>query len=314
MIVTLPDQDLLDGLLEDSWALPPGLRLRYWDVAAPPAEALAGDAAQVRAVVLPYSSRATALASLADLPALSLVQSLSAGYDDLVGELPPGVPLANGAGLHDASTSELALALVLASLRGLDDAVRDAEQARWHPVRRTGLADRRVLVLGTGGIGAAVAARLRPFEVDVVRVASSARRDDDGVVHGVEDLPDLLPGVDVVVVTLPLTPDTRGLVDAAFLAAMPAHSLLVNVGRGAVVDTAALVAELRAGRLRAALDVVDPEPLPPEHPLWAAPGLILTPHVGGGTDAMRPRALRLLRTQLDRLAAGQQPVNLVDPG
>jgi phosphoglycerate dehydrogenase-like enzyme len=307
-IVTLPDQDLLEGL----GAPPQGLQLRFWDVAAPPAEVLGAEAHRVRAVVLPYSSRATALGSLADLPALALVQSLSAGYDNLVGKLPPAVPFANGGGIHDASTSELALALVLASLRGLDDAVRDQDQARWHPVRRTGLADRRVLVLGTGGVGAAVCARLRPFEVDLVRVAASARTDAEGLVHGVEELPELLPGVDVVVVALPLTEATRGLLDARLLAAMPGQSLLVNVGRGPVVDTDALVAELRAGRLRAALDVVDPEPLPPEHPLWGLPGVIITPHVGGGTDAMRPRALALLRTQLGRLAAGQQPVNLVE--
>jgi len=309
-IVTVPDQDLLDGLAP----VPTGVELRYWDVAAPPATTLGVDAERVRAVVLPYSSRADALRSLADLPRLAWVQTLSAGYDNLAGKLPDGVPLANGAGIHDASTSELAVALVLASLRGIDDAVRDREQARWHPVQRLGLADRRVVVLGAGRIGSAVAARLRPFEVDLLRVASRARVDEEGIVHGVEELPQLLPTVDVVVVVLPLTEATRGLVGAEFLAAMPGQSLLVNVGRGPVVDTGALVAELRAGRLRAALDVVDPEPLPADHPLWGAPGLILTPHVGGGTAAMRPRALALLRTQLERVAAGQEPVNLVDLG
>jgi phosphoglycerate dehydrogenase-like enzyme len=309
-LVTLPDQDLLDGL----GAPPDGLELRLWDVAAPPSEALGDDAARVAAVVLPYSSPASALRSLDQLPALRLVQSLSAGYDNLVGKLPEGVPFANGGGIHDASTSELAVGLVLASLRGLDDALRDQEQARWRPRQHVGLADRRVLVLGTGGIGRAIAARLRPFEVDLVRVASSARTDEEGVVHGADELPALLPEVDVVVVALPLSGSTRGLVDAAFLAAMPGQSLLVNVGRGAVVDTDALVAELRRGRLRAALDVVDPEPLPADHPLWGAPGVIITPHVGGGTAAMRPRALALLRTQLQRLATGAEPVNLVDLG
>lgn len=313
-VVTLPDPDLLEAVVEDGWSPPPGFVLRVWDVASPPAEALGEDVAVVRAVVLPYSSRATALASLADLPGLVLLQTLSAGYDKYVGTVPAGVPFANGAGVHDASTGELAVGLALASLRGLDDAVRDQDQARWRPRQHVGLADRRVLVLGTGGIGTAVAVRLRPFEVDLVRVATTARTDEHGVVHGVDELPGLLPGVDVVVVAVPLTESTRGMVDAAFLAALPGQSLLVNVGRGAVVDTDALVAELRAGRLRAALDVVEPEPLPPDHPLWGLPGVILTPHVGGGTAAMRPREVTLLRTQLTRLGAGEEPVNLVDVG
>ena len=307
LLVTLPDAEWLD-LVQP---LPDGVRARTWDVSSDPREALGEDADQVRAVVLPYGSPATALAALADLPRLALVQALSAGVDSLVGAVPPGTPLANGAGVHDASTGELAVALALASLRGIDEAVRDAEQARWRPSRRRTLADRRVLLLGTGGIGGAVAARLRPFEVDLVRVASRARTDADGAVHGVKELPALLPSAEVVVVALPLTDATRGIVDAAFLAAMPEDALLVNVGRGALVDTDALLAELQRGRLRAALDVVDPEPLPADHPLWAAPGLLLTPHVGGDTSAMRPRAVALLRTQLERLRDGEEPVNLV---
>ncbi|SDQ74567.1 2-hydroxyacid dehydrogenase [Quadrisphaera sp. DSM 44207] len=307
VLVTLPDQDWLEAV----HPLPPGVSARVWDVDSPPREALGEDAGRVRAVVLPYSRPAGALGSLADLPALSLVQSLSAGVDDLAERLPGGVALANAAGVHDASTAELAVGLALASLRGIDDAVRDAEQASWRPGWHRSLADRRVLVLGAGRIGTAVADRLAPFEVDLVRVASRARTDERGVVHGVEELPQLLPGAEVVVVVLPLTPSTRGLVDAAFLAAMPDGALLVNVGRGPLVDTAALLAELRRHRLRAALDVVDPEPLPGDHPLWGAPGLVLTPHLGGTTSAMRPRAVALLRRQLQRLGAGEEPVNLV---
>jgi phosphoglycerate dehydrogenase-like enzyme len=130
-------------------------------------------------------------------------------------------------------------------------------------------------------------------------------------VHGVDELPELLPEAEVVVIGLPLTDSTRGIVDAAFLAALPDGALLVNVGRGALVDTDALLAELRAERLHAALDVVDPEPLPAEHPLWGAPNLLLTPHVGGATTAMQPRALRLLRAQVERLVAGEEPLNVV---
>ncbi len=309
-IVTLPDAGVLDALAPD---VPNGLELRSWDVTAPPRDVLGDDAARVRAVVMPYSPRPTGLRWLADLPALELVQVLTAGVDGVVGELPDGVPLANGAGVHDASTAEMAVALALASLRGLDDAVREQDRARWRPSARPGLADRRVLLLGVGGVGGAIASRLLSFEVDLVRVASRARMDALGLVHSLDELPSLLPRAEVVVLALPLTDATRGVVDAGFLAAMPEHALLVNVGRGKLVDTGALVAELRRGRLRAALDVVDPEPLPPEHPLWGLPGVIITPHDGGSAASMHPRTLVLLRTQMRRLAAGQQPMNLVDP-
>jgi phosphoglycerate dehydrogenase-like enzyme len=144
-----------------------------------------------------------------------------------------------------------------------------------------------------------------------VRVASRARTDERGVIHAVGELPALLPETEVVVVALPLTEATRGLVDAAFLAALPDGALLVNVGRGPLVDTDALLVELQRRRLRAALDVVDPEPLPADHPLWSAPGLLLTPHTGGMTSAMRPRAVALLRRQFDRLASDGEPVNAV---
>jgi phosphoglycerate dehydrogenase-like enzyme len=239
------------------------------------------------------------------------VQTLSTGYDGLPQQLSPGVALATASGVHDASTAELAVGLMLASLRGIDDAARDMESARGRHQRRSSLADRRVLVLGAGGIGRAIVDRLAAFEVALTRVASTAREDERGRVHAAGELPSLLPGQDVIVLALPLNPATRGLVDAGFLGAMPEASLLVNVGRGAVVDTDALLAELRRHRLRAALDVVEPEPLPADHPLWGAPGLLLTPHVGGDTTAMRPRAVALLRDQLFRLAARSGVRNLV---
>jgi phosphoglycerate dehydrogenase-like enzyme len=313
--------DLLVTLPDTEWAelaapLPQGVRTAVWDVRGHPRDVLGDDADAVRAVVLPYSTAASpeGFAALAELPRLQLVQALSAGVDNLVGALPEGLPLANAAGVHDASTSELAVGLVLASLRGIDAAVKDAEQGRWRPVHRRALADSRVLLLGTGGIGGAIAARLRPFEVDLVRVASHARTDDLGPVHGVGELPDLLPTCDVVVLALPLTDATRGIVDADFLAAMPGQSLLVNVGRGPLVDTGALLAELRKERLHAALDVVDPEPLPQRHPLWGAPNLLLTPHVGGAVEGFPARAYALVRDQLARWAGGEPLINIVENG
>ncbi len=307
-IVTVADQGFLDELEP-----PDGVELRYWGVDVPAREVLGDDAGRVRAVVLPYGSGRLGLEHLSDLPALDLVQSLSAGVDPVVGRLPDGIRLANGAGVHDASTAELAIGLVLSSLRGLDEAVRDQDQARWHPVSRTSLADSRVLLLGVGGIGSAIARRLRPFEVEIIRVGRSSRGDDQGLVHAQDELPALLPHADVVIVSLPLTDSTRGIVDADFLAAMRGQSLLVNVGRGPLVDTGALAAELRTGRLHAALDVTDPEPLPQDHPLWGLPGIIITPHIGGGSSAYRARALALIRAQLRRVARGADPVNEVSP-
>ncbi len=168
-------------------------------------------------------------------------------------------------------------------------------------------ADRRVLVVGYGAIGAAIEARLRAFECEVVRVARTAR---DGV-HAIAELPELLPTADVVILIVPLTSETRGLVDAGFLAAMKQDALLVNLARGAVVVTDDLLAALHDGRVRAALDVTDPEPLPADHPLWDAPGVLISPHAGGASTAMWPRAHRLVREQLARFVAGEPLVNVM---
>lgn len=257
-------------------------------------------------LVLPYMLAAPELRHLDGLP-IGLVQSQTLGYDGVAENLPAGLRYSNAVGVHEASTGELALALVLADLRGIPDAVRDARDGAWNHRRRPGLAGRRVLVVGVGGVGREVITRLEPFGVDLVRVARTAR---DGV-HGVDELPTLLPHADVVILAVPLGDETRGLADAAFLAAMPDGALLVNVARGPVVDTDALLAELTAGRLRAALDVTDPEPLPPGHPLWTAPGLLVTPHLGGDTAAMDGRVDALVREQVRRIQAGEPPAHLV---
>ena len=132
--------------------------------------------------------------------------------------------------------------------------------------------------------------------------------------HGIDEVHDLLPGHDAAVIVIPLTDDTRGLVDARFLAAMPDGALLVNAARGPVVDTDALVRELQTGRLRAAVDVTDPEPLPADHPLWTAPGLLLTPHVGGSVPGGMDRAFRVAVEQISAFARGDAPPNLVEGG
>jgi phosphoglycerate dehydrogenase-like enzyme len=242
-----------------------------------------------------------------ELPRLQVVQTLTAGVDHVRPYVPEGVTLCNARGVHDASTAELAVALTLASLRGVPDFVRAQDERRWAFGTYPALADRTVLVVGYGAIGEAIERRMDGFECTLLRVARTAR---DGVAD-MAALPQMLPVADVVILVVPETTETRGLVDARFLARMRDGALLVNVSRGPVVDTGALLAELTAGRLRAALDVTDPEPLPEDHPLWSAPGLLVSPHVGGATTAFPPRAHALVRDQLKRFAAGEALRNVV---
>jgi len=282
---------------------PGGLRYEVVD----PTEHVPDSVAEVRFYVPPYQVGSRVADVLPRMTGLEVVQTLTAGVDNLRGAVPDGVLLCNGRGIHDTSTAELAVTLVLASLRGVPGFVRDQDRHRWRTGWHPALADRRVLIVGYGAVGEAVERRLAPFEVEVVRVARRAR---DGV-HAIAELPALLPQADVVVLATPLTTETRGLVDDDFLAAMKDGALLVNVARGAVVETAAVVAALHAGRLHYATDVADPEPLPEDHPLWDAPNVLVSPHVGGASSAMWPRAYRLVRDQLHRYAAGQQLVNIM---
>jgi phosphoglycerate dehydrogenase-like enzyme len=258
-----------------------------------------------------YLGDRSALRVMGRMPTLEVVQTLTAGVDGVWAYLPRGVSLHNAAGVHDASTAELAVGLILARLRHLDVFARYQQQAQWAPDNYDALADKTVLILGYGRIGQSIEARLTGFEVEVVRVARTPRDHAGKTVYGHQDLPRLLPAVDVVVVIVPLTEQTIGLVDAAFLAAMKDGALLVNVARGPVVVTADLLAELVSGRLRAALDVTDPEPLPADHPLWHAPGVLITPHVGGNTTAFLPRARRLVAAQLRRWRAGEPLDNVM---
>jgi phosphoglycerate dehydrogenase-like enzyme len=281
---------------------PSGLRYEVVD----PTESVPDSVGEVAFYVPPYRVGPEVAEVMARMPRLEVVQTMTAGIDNIRGAVPDGVTLCTGRGIHDASTAELALTLILASLRGIPGFVRAQDRREWVPEVRPALADRRVLIVGYGAVGAAVEARLLPFEVDVVRVARSAK---DGV-HPISALPDLLPEADVVVLVVPLTDETRGLVDAGFLARIKDGALLVNVARGPVVVTADLVAALHSGRIHAAVDVVDPEPLPPDSALWDAPNLLVSPHVGGASSAMWPRAHRLVRDQLHRFASGEPLVNV----
>ncbi len=285
----------------------PPSSLRYEQV--DPTERVPDSVAEVRFYVPPYAVGPGVAEVMTRMPALEVVQTLTAGVDNLRDAVPEGVTLCRGRGIHETSTAELAVTLALAALRGVPQFVRASDRGDWSPAWRPALADRRVLLVGYGAVGAAVEARLAPFEVTVERVARTPR---DGV-HGFDDLPGLVAEADVVVLLVPLTEETRGLVDADFLARMKRGALLVNLARGAVVVTDDLVAALQSERITAAVDVVDPEPLPSGHPLWEAPGLLLTPHVGGASSAMWPRAHRVVSNQLHRYAAGE-PLDAVVSG
>ena len=251
------------------------------------------------------SPQSTAVMSL--MPRLRVVQALTAGVDALRPNLPPGVVLCNARGAHDAATAEWVVAAILGSLREFPRFAREQAASRWAYQHTDSLAEKTVLIVGYGSIGAAVERRLAGFEVTVQRVARRAR---EGVA-GAERLPELLGGADVVVLLVPSTSTTAGMVDARFLASMKDGSLLVNAARGSVVDTDALLAELSTGRLRAALDVTSPEPLPPGHPLWSAPGVLITPHVAASTPLSLTRVARLVREQAESYMRGDPLRNVI---
>lgn len=281
-----------------------GVEFIRWDMdGPPPVEA-------IDIVVQPYMDGTARLANLAGAT-VRLVQSQSIGYDGVDAVLPRGNVFANATTVHETSTAELTLALILAVQRGIPQFVRAADEGRWAPARLESLADRTVLLLGYGGVGKAIEDRLLPFETNVIRVASRARDDERGPIHGLDELPDLLPKADIVVVGVPLNSNTTGLVDDAFLSAMRDGALLVNIARGPVADTDAILRHAESGRLRFALDVTDPEPLPDGHPLFALPNVLISPHVGGASTAMMPRMARLVREQVERMLRGEEPVNVV---
>ncbi|MER5840465.1 MULTISPECIES: 2-hydroxyacid dehydrogenase [Streptomyces] len=292
--------------------LPKGPRYHFWDGG----REYPADPADCAFYVVPYMRPGdVGVRPLPLMSSVEVVQTLSAGVDHVqpgLRHLGPGVRLCNARGVHEASTAELALALVLASLRGLPDFVRAQDKGEWLGGFRPALADRNVLIVGYGAIGEAIEDRLVPFELArVVRVARSARAAERGPVHPFTELPALLPEADVVILSTPLTEATHHLVDAGFLARMKDGALLVNVARGPVVDTPALLTEVESGRITAALDVTDPEPLPPDHPLWRAPGVLVSPHAGGPTTAFRPRAERLLVNQLNRFVNREELRNVI---
>ena len=283
--------------------LPAGVEADFW----PGGEEFPDSADQVEYVVLPHGVKPAAVRKVGALPRLRVIQILSAGADHILPYVPSHITLCNARGAHTPATAELTVGLIIASLRNFPRFAIAQHEGRWDTTLSDGVAGKRVLIVGYGDIGAAVERRLAGWDVTVERVA---RRPRDGV-HAISELPELLPTADVVVILVPVTEETRQLVNKDFLADMKDGALLVNAARGVIVDTDALLAELTSGRLRAALDVTDPEPLPAGHPLWQAPGLLLTPHVGGAVREVRERGYQVVTGQLARLAAGEPLRNVI---
>jgi phosphoglycerate dehydrogenase-like enzyme len=284
--------------------LPDGFRADLWTGGELPASA-----PEVEIVVPPYGVAEGRLAVLADLPRLRVVQLESVGADWVLPYLPDGVTLCNARGAYDAAVAEWVVATTLAHVRELPRFAAAQRERRWDYANTGSLEGNTVLIVGHGSIGRALETVLKVFGVDVIGVAATAR---DGV-RGADELPELLPRADIVVLLAPATAKTTGMVDAAFLKQMRDGALLVNAARGALVNTDALLAELNSGRLSAALDVTDPEPLPRSHPLWSAPNLILTPHVAGSNGTPMAKAMALAKAQFVRYARGEPLRNVIGP-
>lgn len=281
-----------------------GVRVLVWDGETEPPDGIE----QTEFYLGNYMGGALAAQALERMPKLRVIQLLSAGVEPWLPIVPPGITLCNGRGVHGGSTAELAVAGLLSLLRDLPRYHDDQTAHRWSPRSGDDLDGKRVLILGAGDIGRRIAAAVSVFDADCIFVARTAR---DGV-HGIDELDALLPAAQIVVVSLPHTDETHHLVDARFLAALPDGAILVNIARGAIVDQDALLPELQSRRLHAFLDVTDPEPLAAEHPLWDAPNLVITPHVGGGTSGWRRRGYRLVREQIGRYVRGEPLVNVVN--
>jgi phosphoglycerate dehydrogenase-like enzyme len=284
-----------------------GLDSMRVEVVDPDHGSLPGSASEVEFYVPPFFPGPAAIAAMAQLPRLKVVQTLTAGIDLLRPHVPGGALLCNARGVHDASTAEWVVAAVLASVRQFPYFAAEQAAGRWS-FRFTGcLAGKTVLIVGYGSIGAAVERRLSGFDVRMLRVARTAR---DGVA-AVVGIPDLLPQADVVILLAPVTAQTTGMADAAFLARMKDGALLVNAARGSLLRTDALCAELQSGRLHAALDVTDPEPLEPGHPLWDMPNVLITPHVAASTPVSASTAVSFVREQAQRFLTGQPLENVI---
>jgi len=309
--VSVPSDDVAQALGD----VGAGARVVVWNPAEADAPAAERDTITI-ACLAHYTGGRTVYGRLAQCGNLKVIQIPSAGYEHAAPFVPDGVILANARGVHDSRVAEMTLGLIIAQRRHLPQFLDAQSRGVWEPVWfAKGLADSRALIVGYGSIAEAIATRLRASEVYVEGVARTARVAADGtVVHAVDRLLEVLPTFDIVIVVTPHNDHTDKLFDADALAAMPDGATLVNVGRGKVVDTEALLAELQSHRLHAILDVTDPEPLPQGHPLWTAPQCLIVPHVAGGESLTNQRYTSLVRAQIDALRDGRDVINAVMTG
>ncbi|EPR76735.1 D-3-phosphoglycerate dehydrogenase [Leifsonia rubra CMS 76R] len=298
--IALPDQQMSDRLAPQL----PDINVIVWRASdGPPPQ-------QVDLAVLGYLGSAGELEAYDGMD-VSALQSQSLGYDGVADRLPAGITYCNAVGVHEASTAELAVGMIISEQRGFPEHCANQQTGTWNQHEWPGVAGTTIVIVGAGGVGNQIADALAIFEANVVRVARTNRSDARGAIQSMDALPALLAKADVVALAVPLTEATTGLVDAEFLAAMKPGALLVNVSRGKVVHTDALVAAASAGQVRAALDVTDPEPLPRDHPLWSTRGITITPHIGGYTSAMHGRVDAVVREQARRLLAGEPLAHVV---
>jgi len=268
------------------------------------------DLSEITFYVPTYMGGQPALELTKKMPNLKILQMPNAGYDDAMEYVRDGMTLCNGKSIHDDSTAELAVGLIIASLRGFPDFVRNQDKSDWVHVKNKSINDRKIGIIGFGSIGTTIAKMLSGFAVEIIPFTQSGR---DNTI-AITDLDKHLPTLDVVILILPLTKESKHLFDAKRLSLMKDGALIVNVARGPIVETDALVKELNSGRITAALDVTDPEPLPKDHPLWRAKGVLISPHVGGNTTAFESRARRLIESQLNLLAEGKPLNNIIVAG
>lgn len=268
------------------------------------------DLSQISFYVVPYMSGRKGLEFTSAMTNLETLQVPNAGFDDALEFLKPGVTLCNARGVHDASTAELAVALAISSRRGFYDFAQAQAAGKWANKRYPAFNDSKIGIIGAGSIAKTLASYLAPYDVEVTLFSRSG---SDGSVK-MSELDSRLPELDILFLVLPLNEASKNLFDASRLAKMKDGAVLVNVGRGPIVDTDALIAELNSGRLFAGLDVTNPEPLPEGHPLWSAKNLVLSPHVGGNSTAFDSRAKKLVTAQLERLVQGEELLNIVARG
>jgi len=241
---------------------------------------------------------------------LKYLQVPNAGFDDAIAYLKPGVVLCNARGVHDASTAELAMGLAIASRRGFADFANAQRNGDWAHVRYPSFNDSAIGIIGAGSIASTLKSYLEPYDVEITMYSRSGSNGS----RSISELDAHLPNTDIVFLVLPLNDESRGMFDARRLALMKDGALIVNVARGGIINTDALIAELNADRLYAGLDVTDPEPLPSDHPLWKAKNCIISPHVGGDSTAFESRGKKLVESQLRLLAEGKEPINIVARG